>query len=122
MISRVASRPRRVPPRGRPRTWASESTVRIKCNDKDTVLGDVSRWLAGPYADRIWGRYGLADGVNFDDPAAEWVAPDVHAITVGPEFLAFASDAPETALGPVFNEVPAVKRGLAVAFEKGGPR
>jgi hypothetical protein len=48
------------------------------------------------------------------------VADDVHAITVGPEFLAFAGLAPGTAIGPVFNEVPAVKRGLAVAFGEGG--
>jgi hypothetical protein len=88
--------------------------------DEGTVLGDVAGWLAGPYGDRIWGRYGLADGVNLDDPADEWVAPDVHAITVGPEFLAFAGLSPATAIGPVFNEIPAVKRGLAVAF--GGRR
>jgi hypothetical protein len=86
--------------------------------DPETGLGDVRRWLSGPYGGRIWGRYGLADSVNFDDPAAEWVAPDVHAITVGPEFLAFAGHAPETAIGSVFNEIPAVKRGLATAFSK----
>jgi hypothetical protein len=86
--------------------------------DPDTVLGDVRRWLSGPYGGRIWGRYGLADSVNFDDPAAEWVAPGVHAITVGPEFLAFAGQSPETAIGPIFNEITVVKRGLAIAFSK----
>jgi len=79
--------------------------------DPDTVLGNVRRWLSGPYGGRIWGRYGLADSVNFDDPAAEWVASDVLGITVGPEFLAFAGQSLETAIGPVFNEIPAVKRG-----------
>jgi hypothetical protein len=56
------------------------------------------------------------------DRAAEWVAPDVRVITVGPEFLAFVGDAPGTAIRPVFNEIRVVKRGLAGAFGKGAAR
>ncbi|HEX4923841.1 MAG TPA: glucoamylase family protein, partial [Bdellovibrionales bacterium] len=54
----------------------------------DEVLGDLSRWLSGPYRDVIWGRYGLVDSLDLDK---KWVSRRVLGITAGAAYISFAN-------------------------------
>jgi hypothetical protein len=82
----------------------------------DVVLGDVLTWCQGRYGKRLWGRYGLADGINLDEGGAEgWVSPKVHGITVGPEFLALANLDEATSVWKDFMTNPHIRRGLRTA-------
>lgn len=80
------------------------------------VLSDVAAWCKGPYASRIWGRYGLADSINLDKSPEGWVSPKVHAITIGPEYLSIANLDRGRSVWSVFMRNPDVRRGLAAAF------
>jgi hypothetical protein len=82
----------------------------------DVVLGDVLAWCQGRYGKRIWGRYGLADGINLDaGGAGGWISPKVHGITVGPAFLALANLDEATSIWKDFMANPHIQRGLQAA-------
>jgi hypothetical protein len=81
----------------------------------DLVMKDLQDWLNGPYGDRLWGRYGIADGIDLDNQHDPWIAPDVHGITVGPMFLALANTSEKTSVWKDFNRLPYVKAGLKIA-------
>src|SRR5271166_297791 len=85
----------------------------------DLVMGDLQKWVDGPYK-KIWGRYGIADGIDVSDDGTAWVAGDVHGITVGPMFLALANMREETSVWKDFNKMSWVKAGLERA-EKAAP-
>ncbi len=51
------------------------------------VLASLASWRNGPFAKRIWGRYGFVDSLNVD---RGWFDPDVIGITVGALYLALA--------------------------------
>jgi len=80
------------------------------------VLEDIVRWCRGPYGYRLWGRYGLADGINLDRGGPQgWISPKVHGITVGPEYLALANLEEATSVWRDFMANPHVQRGLKAA-------
>jgi hypothetical protein len=80
------------------------------------VLGDVVRWCRGPYGRRLWGRYGLADGINLDQGGPQgWISPKVHGITVGPGYLALANLEEATSVWRDFMANQHVRRGLNAA-------
>jgi hypothetical protein len=82
----------------------------------EVVLADLVRWCHSAYANRIWGRYGLADGINLDEGGAKgWISPLVHGITVGPEFLALANLSEATSVWKDFMANPHIQRGLRQA-------
>src|SRR5262249_26313079 len=82
----------------------------------EVVLGDVLKWCQGPYGNRIWGRYGLADSIQLDESGADgWISPKVHGITVGPAFLALANLDEATSIWKDFMANPNIQRGLQAA-------
>jgi hypothetical protein len=85
----------------------------------DVVLADLAAWEASPFAPRILGRYGFADAVNLDR-APPYIDEDVVGITVGALYLGLVDADPSTALWADFDAIPAIRRGLDVAF--GTPR
>jgi hypothetical protein len=87
----------------------------------DLVMSDIKKWLDGPYGEKIWGRYGLADGIDLDNRDHPWVAPDVHGITVGPMFLSLANTRFETSVWKDFNHIPWVIAGLETATKVAPP-
>ena len=86
----------------------------------DLVMGDLQKWVDGPYK-QIWGRYGIADGIDVSDDGTPWVARDVHGITVGPMFLVLANMSEETSVWKDFNQIPWVKAGLEAAAKVAPP-
>lgn len=78
------------------------------------VLSDVNGWLRGPYAKRIWGRYGFTDSINID---RAWFSNVVLAITVGPEYLSLANLDSSHSVWKNFMTIPEIKNGLARARE-----
>jgi hypothetical protein len=81
----------------------------------DEILNTAYRWRHGEYGDLIWGQYGFTDGINLD---RHWISPLVYGITLGPAFLALANTDNETSLWSVFDEIPAIKNALKIAFSE----
>lgn len=84
--------------------------------DPDLVWPDLQKWrnfkLAAPDNRPIFGRYGFADGIDLD---ANWIAPEVHAITVGPLFLAIANQRESTSVWRHFMQLPRLKEAIDAA-------
>jgi hypothetical protein len=78
------------------------------------VLADLEKWKTGPYAAKLWGRYGFPDSLNLDD---NWFDPDAIGITVGALYLALANLDHATSLWGAFQRIPEVRRGLSRAFQ-----
>jgi hypothetical protein len=77
------------------------------------VFPSAQAWRDNPkYRDRLWGKYGFADGINVDK---NWIAPIVHGITVGPVYLSIANIDEATSVWKIFMQIPEIKRALQIA-------
>jgi hypothetical protein len=76
------------------------------------VMEDVSRWINGPDKEKLWGRYGLIEGLNLDK---DWVSPLTHALPTGASFLALSNRSEPHLIWKVFGGIPGIKSGLSVA-------
>jgi hypothetical protein len=86
--------------------------------DSAGVLADAERWRAGPYGDKIWGRYGFVDGLDLDH---SWFSPDTLGITVGPEFLSLADSNQATSVWTDFQGIPEIRNALERAAHAAQP-
>ena len=80
------------------------------------VLGDMARWASGPWAARIWGRYGFSDSLDLD---RDWISSQVLGITVGPAYLSLANVRPETSVWRAFMALRFMRAALARAQAAG---
>ncbi|MBX3039639.1 MAG: DUF3131 domain-containing protein [Bdellovibrionaceae bacterium] len=91
------------------------STVCIGCAlgslvfSPSEVLSDATKWLEGPYKDRVWGKYGFVDSVDLDK---DWFSNMVLGITVGPAYMSLVNTDYETSIWKTFMEIPEIKKGL----------
>ncbi|MBX3021184.1 MAG: hypothetical protein KF799_05850 [Bdellovibrionales bacterium] len=76
------------------------------------VMLDMIAWRSGPYADKVWGRYGFTDSVDIGN---NWFSPTVLGITLGPEYMALANTNPQTSIWRDFMQVPEIKTALEKA-------
>lgn len=75
----------------------------------DLVLQDAVAWRQGPYAKRIWGRYGFTDSIDLDQ---DWFAPESFGITVGAAYLGLANMKEETSVWRLFSQIPEIKNAM----------
>jgi len=73
------------------------------------VLTDASKWIKGPHATKIWGRYGFVDSIDID---RNWFSSDVLGITVGPAYMGLVNTRANTSVWQTFMKIPAIQRGL----------
>jgi hypothetical protein len=78
----------------------------------DLVMNDVAKWLSGPYADKIIGRYGIVDGIDLEH---DWVSEDFLAITVGTAYMSLVNLRGSESIWADFMNIPGIQQGLARA-------
>lgn len=78
------------------------------------VMNDVTRWLEGPYRDRVWGKYGFVDSVDLEK---DWFSNIVIGITVGPAYMSLMNMSEETSFWKTFMEIPEIKVGMERAAQ-----
>lgn len=96
------------------------STVCIGCAlgslafSPSEVLSDATRWLEGPYKDRVWGKYGFVDSLDLD---RDWFSNMVLGITVGPAYMSLVNMNDDSSIWKTFMEIPEIKKGLERASQ-----